>query len=70
MQTLNISQKNHSLTQIVLWIHFSQTDKKILQKDNGYIYFALQHESSPFTAYTQQLVNFKKELQNADCFQY
>ncbi len=38
-------KKYFAFSGIVLCIHFSQTDKKILQKDNGYIYFALQHES-------------------------
>lgn len=45
-------------------------DKKVLLKDNGYIYFALQHESNPFAAEMQQIEDFKNELEGTGLFQY
>lgn len=55
---------------IFICIFLYRMDRKVLLKDNGYIYFALQHESNPFEADVQQIVDFKDKLENTNLFQY
>ncbi|MBO5033409.1 MAG: hypothetical protein J6D08_16285 [Lachnospiraceae bacterium] len=55
---------------IFICVYLYQSDEKVLQKDNGCIYFALQHESNPFSSEIQQVADFKSELENTDLFQY
>lgn len=54
----------------ILGIYFLHMDYKVLKKDNGYIFFSLQHESEPFSIDVQDFKQLHKKLQDTEWYEY
>lgn len=59
-----------ALVIFVVGVYFISIDNKVLKKDNGDVYFSLQHESMPFDISICDFEDFQKELLNTKYYTY